>query len=379
MTKYRQKNISRIMAYHIAAAGMIALSGCAGRPSPDVLNPVRAETAATQRVTVLAATNRDRGGAGKAFGDTWSGHLSYEEYQFSVPKNRKDASIKYPSGKPDASRQFLVTDRKPLTRDAFVQTATRTLGPDGTIGIFVHGYNNSHQEALFRMAQMGADAKAPMAPILFSWPSAAAVTGYVMDRDAALYSRTELDQLIISLAATGKAKKVLLFGHSMGGFLAMETVRQLKLQHRDDIVGKLVVVLAAPDIDVDVFRSQLRDIGKMPTPITILVSKDDRALSASSFIGGERQRVGRLDIEDPVIQDAAAKENLRLIDITSVQGDDPLGHNRYAALAQFGQQFITEDGRRKANIQNVGAFVFDAAGAVVASPFRLAGRIVTTQ
>jgi esterase/lipase superfamily enzyme len=79
----------------------------------------------------------------------------------------------------------------------------------------------------------------------------------------------------------------------------MEAARQLKLQGRDDVVGKLQIILAAPDIDVDVFRSHLRDIGTLRNPITLLVSKTDRVLEVSSFIGGERPRVGRIDIDDP--------------------------------------------------------------------------------
>lgn len=50
----------------------------------------------------------------------------------------------------------------------------------------------------------------------------------------------------------------------------------------------LEVVLAAPDIDVDVFRSQLHDIGRMQRPITLLVSNADKALAVSNLVGGER-------------------------------------------------------------------------------------------
>lgn len=157
----------------------------------------------------------------------------------------------------------------------------------------------------------------------------------------------------------------------------METVRELKLQHRDDVIGKLAVILAAPDIDVDVFRSQLKDIGRMPIPISLLVSKDDRALVASSFIAGERARVGRLDIDDPVIREAALKERLRVIDITSIQASDGMG--RYASLAKFGAQLASFESGKRSTAGEVGAYVFDAAGAAVASPFRLAGRVVGSQ
>ncbi|MBX5156875.1 alpha/beta fold hydrolase [Rhizobium sp. NZLR8] len=366
------------------------LGGCATRPSPDVLQPVHLDKPvslnkqvhgekAPDRVRVLAATNRTPDRVRGGFGSAWAETLTYEEYEFSVPPDRKDTAITYPTATPDPERQFAVIEREQLPKDAFVQQALGSVQADGTVGIFVHGYNYSYQEALYRTAQIAADANIPGAPILFSWPSAAAVAGYVADRDAALSSRTELASLVTSLSASGKVKRIVLFGHSMGGFLVMETVRQLKLQHRDDVIGKLAVLLAAPDIDVDVFRAQLKDVGRMPIPISLLVSKDDRALAASSFIAGERPRVGRLDIDDPVVEEAAVRERLRVIDITSIQASDGLGHDRYASLARFGAQLASFESGRRSTAGDVGAYVFDAAGAAVASPFRLAGRVVGSQ
>jgi len=376
----RLNGLAKIAPAVLVALGLVALTGCVSRPTPDVLKPVhlqaRADEAVSNRVSVLAATNRTPDTMRGGFGSAWADNLTYEQYAFSVPPDRKGTTIAYPTSTLDPERQFAVIGRKQLAKDAFVEEALRSVQPDGTIGIFVHGYNYSYQEALYRTAQIAADAKMPGAPILFSWPSAAAVAGYVADRDAALASRSALDSLVTSLSASGKVKRIVLFGHSMGGFLVMETVRQLTLQHRDDVVDKLAVILAAPDIDVDVFRSQLADIGRMPIPISLLVSKDDRALVASSFIAGERPRVGRLDINDPVIEEAAVKERLRVIDITSIQASDGLGHDRYASLAKFGAQLASFESGKRTSAGDVGAYVFDAAGAAVASPFRLAGRVV---
>jgi len=150
----------------------------------------------------------------------------------------------------------------------------------------------------------------------------------------------------------------------------------LKLEGRDDVLGKLMVVLAAPDIDADVFETQLDVIGKLKNPIILFVSKDDRALAVSSFIGGERQRIGRLDVNDPAIQAAARKYGVRIIDITSIKGVDGLGHDRYASLAKLGPQLVSSQGQHGASANEVGAFVFDAAGAALSSPFRLASKIV---
>lgn len=159
----------------------------------------------------------------------------------------------------------------------------------------------------------------------------------------------------------------------------MEVSRQLKLQGRDDVLQKLQIVLAAPDIDTDVFQAQLKDIGRIRNPIVLLVSKQDNALSISSFVGGERPRVGLLDIHDPIIEKTAKAEHLTVIDISSLQSSDGLGHDRYASLAKFAGNLDKAETKMRTNGRNIGAFVFDAAGAAVASPFRLAGQLVSPQ
>ena len=64
---------------------------------------------------------------------------------------------------------------------------------------------------------MAADGHLPEQPILFAWPSAGTVVGYVADKDAAAYSRDELVAMLGTLAADPDVGEITLFGHSMGG------------------------------------------------------------------------------------------------------------------------------------------------------------------
>ncbi|WP_320197951.1 alpha/beta hydrolase [Agrobacterium sp. rho-13.3] len=354
---------------------LTAATSCASRPPSSVLQPISLVQNESGKITLLAITNRNQDSDGKGFGSRWAAKLTYEKYRFSVPSERKSTAIVYPSKNPDPRREFVVTAREKLSEKELVEDATSSANFDGTVAVFVHGYNYSYQEALFRTAQMAADADTLSPPILFSWPSAASYTGYVTDRDAALYSRGELERIIGALATDRRVKRIVLFGHSMGGFLSMEAAAQLKLQGRRDVMEKLQIVLAAPDIDVDVFRSQLRDLGRLKSPITLLVSKTDGALTISSVIGGERPRIGRLDINDPLVRDAAIAHHVNIIDVGSVESSDGLGHDRYAALARFSGELRRAEAQNRGG-GNVGALVFQAAGAVVASPFKVAEQIV---
>ena len=51
--------------------------------------------------------------------------------------------------------------------------------------VFVHGYNNGFDDALFRTAQIAYDLKYDGAPFLYSWPSGAGIAGYPYDRESA--------------------------------------------------------------------------------------------------------------------------------------------------------------------------------------------------
>ncbi|WP_163367628.1 alpha/beta hydrolase, partial [Enterobacter hormaechei] len=82
-------------------------------------------------------------------------------------------------------------------------------------------------------------------------------------------------------------------GHSMGSFVVMEALSQLAQTGHRDVFRRLSgVMLAAPDIDIDVFQGQVRDIGELPKPFTVLVSRADSALSVSGRITGGHPRVG---------------------------------------------------------------------------------------
>lgn len=114
--------------------------------------------------------------------------------------------------------------------------------------------------------------------------------------------------------------------------------------------------------------------------LTLLVSKDDRALAASSFLDANHPRAGRLDIDDPQIKEVAVKYGIKLVDISSVKGSEGLGHDRFVSLAKLYPQLASLDGsvgRRSPG--QVGAFIFDTAGATIASPFRLVSKVVYPQ
>ncbi len=354
---------------------LICVAGCAGRPDARVLETVSTPDAAAKQTTVFVATTLTRQTPGRnTFTTRPSTELNYARYTISLPPGHKPAKIEWPKQKPDPARSFAVVDQDALSEGSFLTDVAA--GEQRKVAIFVHGYNTNFQEALFRMAQISADTKIDRVPILFAWPSQGAVSGYLADKEAVTYSRDYLAHLLVSLAKGRGNGDIVLFGHSMGAWLVTETLRQLKFEGRTDVISRIRVVLAAPDIDADVFRSQIAVIGKLTPPMTILVSKDDRVLRASSFLSADKQRIGALDVSDPRTRQAALQEGVQIVDISGVKSSDSFNHDRYVDLATvFARTGASPDD--PASLGQVGAFVFDAAGATISSPFRLASRLLS--
>lgn len=354
-----------------------ALAGCASRPGAEVLVPVAAAPG-TKLVPVYVATTRTRQAPDEnVFTNDRAPTLNFARYTISVPPGHTPAKIEWPNGIPDPMVNFATVDQAGLSAATFraeiAAPRPTARAAKRNVIVFVHGYNENFQEALFRLAQMAADADIGATPILFSWPSLGALSGYVADKDSVTYSRDYLVETLTMLAADPRIGKITLLGHSMGGWLTAEALRQLRLSRQDRVLARLEVVLAAPDIDVDVFRSQVRVIGRLSPPMTLLVSKDDRALKVSSLITTDRPRVGALDVDNPLVQEAALKADIRIIDISNVPSSDSFNHSRFVSLAALYPKVSHDAGR---NLGNAGAFVFDAVGATVAAPFRIGSRVL---
>ncbi len=365
------KTQSVLSAVLIAAALLTA--GCTSRPGPEVLQTVMTVPDTASKVQIYAVTTRQRVSPKSNFFDAAkASSANYGEITVSIPPDHQPGQIEWQSGKKaDPAKNFAVTGQAVLSEREFLEAIRPNPKAPNTLGIFVHGYNTNFPEALFRFAQLVHDSKIDATPVLFSWPSQGAVAGYVADKDSATYSRDYLAALIIEAVKGRKDGDVVVFGHSMGGWLVVEAIRQLKLQGRDDVLDKVSVILAAPDIDSDVFRTQMAVIGKMKNPMLVLVAGDDRALAVSRVISASTNRVGTLDVKDPKVQEAALANGVTLIDISQVKPSDSAHHNRFADIA--GVAPALEASTRRNGLRQAGAFVFNAAGATLSSPFRIVG------
>jgi len=301
------------------------LGGCATRPGVDALAVRQRPSGSHQTVTVVTATDRQRDITGVGYTARRSEKLQFERFTVAA-RETPDARGKTDSArKPTSARKYVVTRREPI--------AARNINANKNALIYVHGYNYTFQESLFQLSRVVADGGLTEVPILFSWPSNGTVTGYIADKDAAAFARDDLVTLLAVSKKQNPDGKVTLFGHSMGAWIVIEALRQLKLSNRDDILRHVdQVVLAAPDIDVELFKRQINTIGRLTKPILVLSATDDRALTISSRLGGARARMGMVDQSDPAIQELVADGAIRIVDLSAVPAPDKTNHNRFINL-----------------------------------------------
>lgn len=364
----------RFALRHALALGLagLLLQGCSPRPSALSLEPVPSAAARVQtpdgaqskEQRVFVATTRGlmlTEDGRQAYGDARSMAGSYMIYDFSVPPGHKASEIEWPKeGKtPDPATEFLVTKAQAADKAGFLR-AVRGDGRRGRdVSLFIHGYNTSMPEAVFRAAQIATDANAGAASVLFAWPSSAKVTAYVADRDAADFSRPALANLIADLEQASGNGRIFVIGHSMGGRLTMESLLQLRLQGRNDILNRVEVVLADPDIDVDLFWQQMAQIGKLPVPITVMTATDDKALLVSQTLAGGRTRIGAINVADPAVKARAEAYGVRLVDVSEME-TDMMAHGRLMQVAALYDH--TPASRPGEGLRRAGAFMIGSFG-----------------
>jgi esterase/lipase superfamily enzyme len=209
--------------------------------------------------------------------------------------------------------------------------------------VFVHGYNTGFDDAVYRLTQIVHDSGYPGTPVLFSWASSAQTTDYVYDKESASVARDQLEATLRMLQQSG-ARRIDIVAHSLGTWVTMETLRELAITGDRDLGGKLGdVVLAAPDIDVDVFKSQMRRYGKPDKPFILLLSHHDWVLAASALLAGSLPRVG--DYNDPA---DLASYGVTVVELSKFEGTDSFNHTEFAdnpaLVKMIGQRLREDDG-----------------------------------
>jgi esterase/lipase superfamily enzyme len=296
--------------------------------------------------SIFVTTTREASADAKVFTNSRSSRLNFARVNVTVPKSHKPGQIerKKPGKEDDPTQYFTATDVVAYDAQPGFSSALSAdiAARGGRVMIFIHGYNTSFDSAVYRATQIAHDSGYPGTPVLFSWASGGKTRDYVYDRESASVARDQLEVTLRLLAQSG-ARRIDIVAHSMGTWVTMETLRQMAITGDRDLGGKLGdVVLASPDIDIDVFRSQMRRYGKPDRPFFLLLSADDRALRLSGILAGNK-RVGDY-------ANASDLDDLGVItvDLSKEKSGDSLNHTKFAdnptLIRLLGQRLREDDG-----------------------------------
>jgi esterase/lipase superfamily enzyme len=207
--------------------------------------------------------------------------------------------------------------------------------------VFVHGFNTTFDNALYRTAQITYDLGFDGAPFVYSWPSGGNVASYTYDRASVEQAEPMLSDFLDMVIQKTGAKSISFIAHSMGNELLLRVLERLKPKIPQGVIISQVI-FAAPDVDRDKFNNIAREIKNFAKGVTLYAASNDRALAYSQTFWGGIPRAGDIPKDGPLII-----PGVDTIDVSAVSMDAfGLNHSGYAenqrllddvkALVEFG-------------------------------------------
>jgi esterase/lipase superfamily enzyme len=347
-----------------AAPPPVAASRAPSQPPPPAAAPEGGLLAQQEKwdvVPVFFGTDRAEEPNPKrlSYGSDRGHHLELGRAFVTVPKLHEVPQIERPwalripyfnvtvyEQAEDPNKHFTMQEIKKLSKEGFLDLVRKRLAGSQRFKdqalVFVHGYNTSFDNAVYRTAQIAYDLKFDGAPFLYSWPSGGAVASYTYDRESAGASKPYMRQFLQMVCKETGAKAVSIIAHSMGNQPLLDVLKDMKSAAPEGVVISQII-LAAPDVDADTFSDLAAAINGLAKGITLYAASNDRALLVSRNFWGH-YRAGDVPANGPLVL-----PGIDTIDVTAASTDAfAINHSGYAQnndlLKDIGE--LIETGRR---------------------------------
>jgi len=207
--------------------------------------------------------------------------------------------------------------------------------------IYVHGFNNTFEDAAFALAELWHFFGREGLPIIYTWPAGhPGIFGYTYDRESSEFTVFHLKQLIKWLAELPEIENIHLIAHSRGADVAVSAFRELViwargagLDPREHFKIKNFV-LAAPDLDVQVMSQRIaaERLALAFDQVTLYSSPGDKAIGlAEKLFASPRGRLGTLGINELNEEEIGRmKANAARVTVVNFQGESTgYGHSYF--------------------------------------------------
>lgn len=262
-------------------------------PGGETSSQPHADADSSVEVPVFFATSRAATGATPPNGMFGGGRdnrpLHYGTVSISIPPGHRPGELERPGRllfffhrSENPAKHVLISRLDTLAADEWLRRVQQTVArsSEKEMLVYVHGYNVPFDDAMRRAGQLGYDLGYENGTIAaFSWPSLGNPAEYEADAANAEWTGPALERFLTRLADSTGAQRISVIAHSMGN-RALASVLRTFASRSQPAFSELV--LAAPDLDADVFEQQIAPIlGKSARHATLYVSADDRALALS--------------------------------------------------------------------------------------------------
>jgi len=317
---------------------MVAAGGC------SALNRSAAPSGPREVMSIYYCTDRDPVRADKTpyFGsgrkDVRYGAI---DVGVSTVQRAGEGAVQRPPVSPGGPGAGAITAPRPLDKKAFLSAsgAHAASGPTTRpILVFVHGFNVAPDSAIATTAQVAYDLGFTGDAIAFVWPSQGKLERYWQDEESAQWAVPHLAELLQSIHDAAPDRPIDIVAHSMGTRVTCGALQRLACRTQDHPQRMIAhLVLAAADIDADIFKDQVvPEIRPLVGDITLYASKDDRALQTSQDIH-QWVRAGETGNWMPPGETRFQMVDCTGIDMSRSVGDNVLGHSYYDAA------YVTQD------------------------------------
>ncbi len=244
-----------------------------------------------------------------------------------------------PEAQSELAKYVFLTRITRAGTDAFLAHLDQALAErnSDSVLLFVHGFNTPFDDALIRSAQLSVDLSHrgifdAGAPMLFSWPSAGALSldDYRGDQAQSLEAAPYLEEFLDLISGNAEIRRINIVAHSMGNRILTKALESyaadyLERHGRDDLEFRIILVAA--DVDRDIFEATTGVLDNLKANVTIYTSDADRALHVSEIVNS-KLRLGDTNGDKPFIR---ANPYYQTVDATGIATElFGLGHNYYS-------------------------------------------------
>lgn len=255
--------------------------------------------------------------------------LSLGTCDVSIPRDHRPGELEAPSiwrleFREDPAKHVVLLGVHPEAQGQFYSDLASTLAasPNREAFVFIHGYKTTFEDAARRTGQLAYDLGFNGAPIFYSWPSKGELFSYSADEESIIWTTPHLMAFLQQVALKSNAKTVHLIAHSIGNRALTQALANLATPPTGTSRPHFrEVILAAPDVDRDIFKQLAAAVASSADRVTLYASSHDEALAASKKLH-EFPRAGEAGKGLLVIKD------IDTVDVSSVDSS-LLGHSYF--------------------------------------------------